>query len=80
MVTLALLVPSVPTAHHLMKQSAAVKEFKDSNSPYICARCQKVAYMETIDETKDTIAALKAEVSELRTTLVTILSTEQQRE
>ena len=37
-----------------------------SSSPYICAQCQREVYLKTINEMKDTIAALKTEISELR--------------
>ena len=39
------------------------------SSPYICAQCQRGVYLKTINEMKDTIAALKTEISELRAAL-----------
>ena len=65
---------------HRYCAGVSMKEFKDSNSPYICVSCQKAAYIETIDEMKDAIAALKSEVSELRAALSTITEQQQQVE
>lgn len=48
-----------------------MKDFEgiSETSPYTCARCLNAAYRQTISEMKDTIVALKLEVSELRTAL-----------
>ena len=35
---------------HRYCAAVSMKEFKDPNSPYICVRCQKAAYMKTIEE------------------------------